>query len=220
MAKDLAERAENLPDTYRTLRSSAKDFADRIKKDNIPGLMKSGSTSAENQDGRQALHFATLALEALEKLMSDSCNGGGGFGDMTRGDMKFQVPKNLKQTMEQMLSALMSQGQNPGQGQGKTGAGSGLDGPADDGYQMGSYSPLNTPVFGPNRMSLPTTSTPGTAGDGRDVQGKASARITPIDSETIDTHGKSGIKSRSMDIESMPDKYKEAIKKYFGGNIE
>ena len=213
LVSDLFERANKLPDTYRNLRSSAKEFAELIEEFKIPGLMDKSATAAGNQDGRQARSFATLALEALEKLMSDCCNSP--FGSMCQGDMKFQVPKDMASTMAQMLAALLGQpGGSPGTG--GVGTGAGYGGPADDGFWMGGYSPINMPLFGPSRMMF-NPSLPGVTATGGSGAGTPGGRVAPADRERIDVKHKSGIKSRSMPLESVPEKYREAIRRYFGG---
>ena len=221
LAADLLERAGKLPDTYRNLRSSAKQFAELIHENQIPGLMGKGATAARNQDGRRARSFATLALEALEKLMSD-CKGEC-FGGMCQGDMPFSVPKDMASTMAQMLAALLGQSGRPGsgsdsQGVGGIGTGAGFGGSADDGFWMGGYSPINMPIFGPSRMMFRSTSQPGvraTSGSGR---GTGTGRVAPEDTEKMDVKHKGDLRSRSMPLENVPEKYREAIKRYFGGD--
>jgi len=210
---DLYDRAGKLPDTYRDLRSSAKEFADLVGKYGIPGLMAEAAGAAGNQDGRQAHSSATLALEALEKLMSD-CKGG--FGGMCRGqNMKFRVPKDVAATLAQMLASLLGQGQSQGIGQ-SPGIGAGPVGPSQDGFWMGGYSPMNMPVYGPSRMMFPSTSMDvrATAGSG---SGAGSGHVAPGDSERINVKHKSEVGSRSMPLENVPEKYRNAVKRYFGG---
>ncbi len=207
--KDLLERAAPLPDKYRTLRSTAADFALRIAELEIPELMSKGSSAAENQDGKRAHHFATLALEKLEQLLTD-CKGDSGFGSLCQGEIAFNVPKDLKSTLEQMLAAIRMRMGRPGSGSGP-GIGAGAGGDASDGYSTGSYSPLNVPVFGPDRMDFSTAG----RGSGGGGAGRGRARLGPGATEAMRITEPGKIRSESMPLEKVPPKYLEAVKKYF-----
>lgn len=206
--EDLIARANKLPNKYRKLRSSALQFADRIYAYKIPDLMTSAADSAMNQDGRKAHHYATRALEKLLELMDE----GGMFGGMCRGNMpSFNVPKDVMATLSQMLCSAMARG-GEGTGQGGTGIGTGGDG--DDGYSIGGHSSFNTPVFGPNRMRFPAAGRSGTSGTGPSGAG-VGMRLRPAASETMSVTDHEDIGSESMPMEEIPDKYRDAVKRYF-----
>jgi hypothetical protein len=217
LTKDLAERARKLPDNLRTLRSSSLEFARLVTEYEIPNFMEQAADSADNQDGKQALHFATLALEKLEELMSECCSGQFGMMLQNEGDMKFEVRKDMESTVRQLLAAILAQmggGQDQGSGPGPVGAGM-IGGSANDGYWTGGYSPMNIPVFGPERMSFPGASDRGLTGKGVGSGSGGKGRISEDNSETMSITDTTDIESQSMPIEELPEKYREALKKYF-----
>jgi len=94
-------------------------------------------------------------------------------------------------------------------------AGSGpLGGDANDGYWTGGNSPLNVPVFGPERgsyQSSPAGTAAGAGGRGSRPDG------VPVHhtSETIGPSETSTVGKQVKPVEVMPEKYRDAIKKYF-----
>lgn len=212
---ELAEQAGKLPDEYSALRDSALEFAGKIDELQIPGFMDKASSAAENQDGRSAHQNALLALEKLKQMLSESNSGE--FGALGNCEIKFTVPKPIETTLQQMLSSMgMGMGRDGG-GSGMGGMGKdnmGLDGNPDDGYGMGGQSPLNTPVFGPDRMSF-RQSQAGNTGTGRDARGTYPVKVKVDSTEGFENTGTMDIRSESVPVENIPAKYRDAIKKYF-----
>lgn len=211
---DIMERSAGLPREFDALRFTALRFADLIGSYEIPDLMHKATDAAGNQDGRQTLHFSTLALEKLKELV-DNC-AGTEFGGLCKGEITFSVADStLKATLQQMLSSIMNRMGGRGK-QGAVGAGGGMiGGDPNDGYWTGGYSPLNVPVFGPERRSFPGGDQGGMifTGTGSGRGGARSSAKTA--SETMGNRGAMEIKAESLPLEQVPDKYRNAIKKYF-----
>lgn len=225
LVSELRDRSGKLPKDAMALRLSAEKFADQINELGIPGLMKDAVKASENQDGPKTLQSATLALEKLQQLMEDSKKSE--FGSLTQGEMKMNVKDELRSTLEQMLSAMAAriagQGSGDGQGQGSgsggVGMGSGgmLGGNPGDGYGSSAQSPLNIPVFGPERMSMDDLSARGGGvGGGRGAAGAGSTwKGTTVSESAKPAAGGSAVKGESAPMEAVPEKYKAAVKRYF-----
>ncbi len=218
--RDVATHANALPAKYRDLAASAREFLAAMKPLEIPALMTDAAEAARNEAGREAHRSATLALERMGQLMSD-CSGGS-FGGMCQGDMRFQVPKNLQTTMQQMLSAIgmrlgrggSGNGMGAGAGAG-TGMGMGMGGGAGDGYWMRGRSPLNVPTYGPPRTRFANPAGSGTGGVGPDAGGRSPTGQRVHESENLEGSGTGDINSDSLPLEQIPPKYREAVKRYF-----
>ena len=229
MRKDLRDRADALPPEFPILRATAEGFAKRIDELRVPSLMGSATLSARNEDIRESRRYATLALEKLQELVSQPDEGFGSMADAGSGggDKEFSVHEDLQQTLQQMMASMMlgasGQGRGHGMGMGLGGSGRGggglsgggtLGGSAGDGYRMGGHSPLNIPVFGPDRMSF-AGSDSGATGRSRDGAGVGDARVRSDASETMTVTDSQAVGSESMAIEEIPEKYREAVKRYF-----
>jgi hypothetical protein len=213
LRRDLVARAAELPAELPKLKSSAIEFADRIAELEIPPVMAKAGASASNQDGPGTHQNAKLALERLQELVTRS--EGSPFGGMCRGgsDFRFEV-KDMRETLQQLLAAMLGRGTGMGPARG---AGGGGIGDIDDGFAMGGYSTLNTPVYGPDRARLVS---PEFAGTGRalntDGAGAGAGRAQDGSSETMRLSPKDEPSGRSMPLERVPEKYREAVKRYFG----
>jgi hypothetical protein len=110
-----------------------------------------------------------------------------------------------------MMSGGMGMGRG-GMGQGRAaGAGAGSE---DDGYSMGSQSALNVPMYGPERASF--ASPGGSMGEGTGAQGRPTAvRSEAVGERGAGTPPEAAAGRGSPSIEQMPEKYREAIKRYF-----
>jgi len=118
--------------------------------------------------------------------------------------------------MQQMLQALMNQ--NGGEGKGGSGGfGGGGGGGGQDGYSVAGNASLQ--AYGPNRLqfsqSEPTRATGSKLG-GNKGTGKSNTVSLPSDSVKTDTFR---TPAESVIIpENIPDKYREAVKRYFSNN--
>lgn len=218
---ELQKCAGALPEAYADLKNSAIEFANEIGAREIPPTMGKAVGAAGNQDGRQTLHFAKLALERMKELKEEKKKTP--FGSLLDDKIGFGAGEGLKETLEQMLAAIgmgmgrgigrgMGTGRGDGIGIGSGGMGGGDSGSPDDGYSMGGMSPLNVPVFGPARMSFESRS--GVSGSGRGGLG-GTGRIGSHASEVLGARGADSVKSQSVPVETVPEKYRQALKKYF-----
>jgi hypothetical protein len=174
--------------------------------------------AGENQEARQTLHWATLALEKLRELMSSEC--GGGFGGMCEGKLRFKVSEELNKTLQQMLEAICQRLGGGGQeGQAGT-AGGGIGGDINDGYRTGGYSPLNIPALGPARTSFPGPGEGGRGQSGKGGSGGGHGEAKTTGTETMDPVPEGKPRGASLPIEQVPGKYRDAVKKYFGNGEE
>jgi hypothetical protein len=207
LVSDLSERARALPETYAVLAGSALEFAERIEREEITELMRQVAAAAENHDAKKARAFAANAMEKLEQILKDCRETA--FGGLCQGEMKFEVSEMLTATLEQMLTAILMQQGNDGE--------QGMDvGGDDDGYGTGGFSPLNIPVIGPDRMRFPDAGGAGGAGGGSDASCPAVPGVRPEASEKMSVEEKAGVSGRSLPPEAVPEKYRDAVKRYFG----
>ncbi|MCB1097492.1 MAG: hypothetical protein KDN22_18105 [Verrucomicrobiae bacterium] len=223
--KSLIEKAKGLEDeTEAEFRQHAEAFAERIDHYQIESDLKQARETAEQGEGSQALASARMALEKMRRVIEDTSPDG--FGALCQGECKAGLGEmpGLKETLEQMLSAIRGRfggrgtgsDQGNGSGQGVGVGGTGVGGSDESGSLMGGHSPLNVPVFGPDRLQLSpppgSTSSDGPAKAGRGTGPNADAVETnllpggansvPLDAETLPT-------------EKIPPKYRDAVKRYF-----
>lgn len=215
LVSDLQDRAGQLPADYDALRFSALKFAERVGTYEIPDLMKKAVNASENQDGKLTLHFATLALEKLKELISN-CSGTE-FGGLCQGQSQitFSVSDQIKSTLQQMLSAIMSRASGTGKGRIGLAGGGMIGGDQSDGYWSDGYSPLNVPVLGPARTAFPGGQEAGVTGPGSGRGRGPAAGARPAGAEALDRRGATEVKSESLPMEQVPEKYRDAIKRYF-----
>jgi hypothetical protein len=222
--KDTPVRAAALPDKYQALKSSAVEFVNLIGKYEIPEFMKKAIVAAENQQGEPTYRNAKLALERLEQLLKE-CGGsddgkgdpGTAFGRLCKGSGPGDWPDDLKSTLEEMLAAMCMRMGTGAYGQGTGMLGGGTDGgDVSDGYWAGGNSPLNIAVFGPQRTDY-VNGKAGGSGQSSDASCNVGVRVESGASENMSVRERSGVKSESMPLENVPEKYREAVKRYFSG---
>jgi hypothetical protein len=199
------------------LRDSALQFAGKIDELEIPDLMTQAVAAARNRDGGPLYRQASLALERMRSLLS-SCqgDGGGAFGGLMQCKLRFKVPDACRPTLQQMLGA-WKMGGGIGKGRGMGLAGMGLAGTADDGYAMEGYSPLNVPTYGPQRTALPRFASSGAAGTQGAGAGAGAARVADTAHERMGRVGSVEMDRRAVLPEKFPEKYRDALKRYFAG---
>lgn len=206
--EDIGNRSEKLPVKYNKLKYSALEFVDKVNELEIPALMLKAVDAAKNTEGKKTLVNAELALEKMKQLLSESEDNS--FGSCKGGCPSFNMRKNLGSTLQQMLDALKMLSSD-GRGQGVSGTGEGMfGGMPDDGYQSGMNSPLNIPIFGPQRTNSESVYGSGTPRP-------SDARINKSASEKLSRpkSGESEGKEKGVIYEDVPEKYREAVKKYF-----
>lgn len=208
---NLEEAATELPDEYLQLGDDAREFAETIQQLRIDELMQKAVLAAANQDGNQTSRNARHALEKLLELLKSCANSG--FGGLCQNQLRFSVNQELKTTLEQMLSAMMM-GRS---GTGISGiAGGGIvGGDINDGYSVGGASAINVPVFGPARSLSFSDSAAGSGNAKSGASGRGAALLTAEATDKLTVKEKAPDAGESLPPENIPDKYREAIKRYF-----
>ena len=156
------------------------------------------------------------------------CRKGNRFGGMCNGsDPGMQAPPDLQTTLQQMLWAMrrrsgQGDGRGSGQGSGRDGRGMGaggfgVGGDADSGYSMPGSSLFNVPVFGPQRTEFQPPTRSGMAAGGEGTGGVAGPAATVSDRDTEKAGARKAVTPESMMSERVPEKYREAVKRYFAG---
>ncbi|MBI3986486.1 MAG: hypothetical protein HY343_06180, partial [Lentisphaerae bacterium] len=217
--------ASQLPDEYAELGKSAQAFTTELRRLNIDGVMQLAVIAADNQDGRQTSRNARLALEKLQELLKKCSGSGSGsgtcsdFGGMCQGGgLPSDGKQDLAATLEQMLAAL-KMGKGRGSGEGGIGvAGGGIaGGDASDGYWSGGTSPINVPVYGPSRALSPSRASSRGGGGEEGAYCPPGASVRTAASETLTVPEKERGGGESVPPENIPEKYRDAVKRYFSG---
>lgn len=240
----IRENAKAVPQFAEPLARDAGAVADAVEGSGALALMEESELAAVNQDGDESHRKAALALERLQNMLKkladpppsapppdgdaqrpgqgQAQNAGNGFAAMIRGrgGLGFQPPDDLRTTLTQMLSALRRRsgsGGGSGDGMGTGGDGMGMDGgDGNDGYSMGGSSLFNVPVIGPQRMTYAggERGGEGHGSEGAGATAGAVSRVTGRESTRPEAKGGGAAESRMM-MERVPDKYREAVKRYF-----
>jgi hypothetical protein len=175
--------------------------------------MIASEKAAINEQPRESWRYALTALEKMEDVLKQCSRKG--FSQICSGEITFQVPQNLSRTMSQMLESLMKQySQGVGNGSGIGSAGIGMGG-AWEGSYMNGYSAFSMPVYGPERSNPLSSSHLGGVqkgaggGAGSHIGRKAHYSEKIIESDKNQTGGKSSYK------DSVPPRYREAVKAFY-----
>lgn len=215
LEEKLEHHARRLPPGYDLLRESSLEFVQKLRALRIPAIMRSGENACENEQPRQAWNYAGKALEKMETVLG-TCRSKC-FSRICSGNMGFKVPDPLSRTMSQMLESLMSQyGRGVGWGGGTGAAGVGIAG-AWEGSYLNGYSAFNVPVYGPERKN-PFSSEAAAAGADRNGPG-AGRRVTREVSfhEAIQDTEKDGAGGAGFSMESVPARYRKAVRSFYSG---
>ena len=211
LLKKMLTLKKELPEELEKLQLDIQFFIEEYRRTKIDFLLSQTIKQAGYRNGGQAYHFALLAQEKLESLLSNKKNS---FSCAARGQLPGNsLPGGMKGTAQQMLESLMNQ---LGQG-GLNGTGSGI-GPPGEGNSGGSGMPyLNVPVMGPKRLM---TGKSGSGGRGRGKGGDGHGMKRPISikySEKIDLTKPEFTETDSIILDQVPPRYRNAVKEYFGG---
>lgn len=212
-AKELQERADAIENPeLEGMIASTEEFLQALRMSDPQSVMDLGSKSGRLGAAEDAYVQAELARALLENLMSKS----NPFAQACQGQcMKFSVKfPDVNQTMQQLLEGLMCQnpGYNPGGGQGGGGMGAGGTGPT--GNAAPGFGMSDIPVLGPQRMMFEPASLGGTA-DGKGVSGKANPLAQAAETESM-APTESPLETKTApNPQSVPEPYREAVKKYF-----
>ena len=213
---ELEKRANAIENpALKPMQDSALDFAQQLRLSDPGSVMDAAAKHARDGASNDAYTNAELARSMLETFMQSPAP----FPQACKGRcMKFSIPNpDVNRTMQQLLEALMSQnpGMSPNQNQGAGGMGMGGTGPT--GSAAPGYSMSDLPVIGPERMQFDPTSL-GAQGKG-DSKSQRPTTGLPTTTET-GTHKQTEIRtgaSGAPEIDSVPQLYREAVKRYFSG---
>lgn len=239
----LRERAGALPDDFAQLRKDSLAFAKAVETCGADTNMQAAATAARSQRVREARVQAQEARDKLDALIKRACNsrgkdkGDGGqkpgedggdegecgnsFGQMCQGGRKFDIPgpPNLAATLAQMLAGMCANGNGTGRGGTGTGSGAGGGGSSDDGYWMPGGTPLSIPAYGPPRMEFSMPSASGLSVAGRGQPGGRGAGVMQVGTrERLGTAESIRTRTGGLSPELLPEKYRDAVRRYFGGN--
>jgi hypothetical protein len=213
-ASELKKRADACKDpALAPLVESSLQFLEALRLADPQSVMESGAKAGRLGVANDAFVQAELARGLLETLMQQEENE---FSQACQGQcMKFSIPRpDVNATMQQLLEGLMCQnpGMSPNQGQGGGGMGGGGTGPT--GNAAPGFSTMDLPVVGPQRMMFEPASMSGSAdGKGQTMPGKQAA--TAAESESMKPSERPRETQSAPDPESVPEPYREAVKRYF-----
>ena len=212
---ELRERAQALPEDpeLAALRQSALDFAGAIDKIRIPAEMSAAEAAAGKSDGSLSKEKVEQALVLLRSLLQKDGEGGEGAGFVQACKNPKFCPREPQQTTLRQLGQCKRPGIGVRMGLG-WGAGAG-SGEGDDGYSAGASTPLNIPMIGP-----PRTAFGGASGEGDNGTSAPSGERATIGRETAvealaGEAGSTG-STGALRLDEAPEKYREALKAYFG----
>jgi len=220
---ELREAAQALPDdsAWDEWRDSARAFAELITTLEIAADMQAAAASAQQYRGPGAYLMADQARAKMQQILNQ-CQGTP-MAELCQGMLPGGGSSGTMQpTLEQMMAAMLrrfGRGARAGEG-GSGGAGTGLPigGAIGDGYWMGGYSPLNTQVYGPDRMLLENSgdgsaeawhSLAGGSGHGDDAR-RSTAATGSIAAERQQTP-----RGEARAAADPPPRYRDAIHRYF-----
>ncbi|MBK1789947.1 hypothetical protein [Persicirhabdus sediminis] len=209
MKRELLKHAGNLDDEFAQMAADVQQFIELLDRLDIDNAMKAAETAAEKGQSIDAAANSILALSLMEQLLQQKNS----FCSMCKSRApRFTLPQDVAMTMQQMLEALMCQSQR-GQGNGNSGgAGGGGGGSGSDGYSVMGNS-LSIPMYGPDRAIFSPQqfmSAHGGAG-GKGALGTDGVKETNrIEIEQASQQSQAGPES-----ENVPDRYKDAVKRYF-----
>jgi hypothetical protein len=222
---ELERISKELQDIFKKIAEDSKEFIAEFKRKDPCKYMNEAALFAKNSDGRQACRSAVLALEKLMELM----NKENIISAMCRGDMCGNIPQKMRMTADQLLKSMFCKEKAApldGAGNGGNGGdGGNIGGDPNDGYHSSGFSSLDIPVKGPKRRSLSKSDSPGggqqSGGGGKKGScDNACKFISKKNSETMKGQGRKETKTRSVQVDSVPEKYRDAVKKYFKGELK
>ena len=210
---DLRAAAEKLPPELETMHQDVKDFLEVLEAFDIPSPMDAASAEALAGKSSESFNQAAMALRLLKQVLDELA--GNSFCQACQGQSqpRFQVKPDVAQTMQQMLEALMAQAGPQGQGAGQNGLGGGPGGGGQDGFSVPGNSGI--PAYGPDRLQFSTPQLAGRGGNsGPNGKGTGNSEKPPV-ANTLAPDEFRDPAEASIIPENVPDKYREAVKRYF-----
>lgn len=214
---ELPKRLEALPEAGASLREGAEKVLGLLEELQVSDQM---SDSAERASGGQvpgAAAAAALALANLDQILAKEEND---FCKICQGGMPgFCSGDGIASgALAQMLAALRGRAQGQGSGDGSGGGGAGgsdlaFGGIGGSGTAMRGMQ-LDIPLLGPPRINL--SNPPGaTGGPSKDKPGRGETTATATANEALPTEETPAAGGRSWTPESIPAKYREAVKQFY-----
>lgn len=209
MPEQMRRAAEAIPADagYEQLKAETAQFADSLEKSEAPKTMDRASNAAQNTDAPTASQAARQAHEQLAALLPEA--GENQFAGLCKGSCQRLFPQgdSLGKTLGQCLSGMMSRGRLGALGSG---------GPADDGYATQGFSPLELPVFGPQRTRFTPPARPVVTSLGSIREGLSkNPQIKAENQAQIEKPAGPNPGTASISLQQIPEKYRAAVRKYF-----
>jgi hypothetical protein len=208
--RQAADEAERVPELGK-LAEDARNFAGALQGSGAAGLMQESERGTVNDRGTLAHQRAQEGLERLEALLPQP--GGPGscsFTGLCRGFLPQRVPAGTEETLGQLMQGMMAR---RGSGSGG-GGGAGMSG--EDGYAVASYSRMNLPIFGPNRTVMMPQASAGLSSTGSAGEaGSGDGLLRRGDQESLEARADRAQDGGSLDRQKIPEKYREAVRRYF-----
>jgi hypothetical protein len=214
---ELPERLEGLPEEAASLREGAEKVLGQLESLQVSDQMSDSVAQASEGKVPGAAASAALALANLDQILAKEKNDfcqicQGGMPGFCSGD---GVAANA---LAQMLAALRGRAMGQGSGDGSGGGGDGgstvaMGGTGGSGTAMRGMQ-LDIPLLGPPRINL--SNPPGAAGGpSKDRPGQGEATATETATEAIPTEETPASGARTWSPESVPSKYREAVKQFY-----
>lgn len=205
MPEQMREAAEQIPDGsgYDKLKADAIDFAGQLQQSGASQSMGKASSAAQNTNAPGASQSARQAHEQLAALLPQ--NEGNQFAGLCQGQCQGLFPSDSKsgKTLAQGLAGML-------------GRGGGAGGPNDDGYATQGHTPLNLPVFGPQRTRLTPPPRPAITSLGSIRDGLTAApQLNEENQASISKPAEEVTGAASLSLQQIPEKYRSAVRKYF-----
>ena len=212
---ELKLRLEGIPagdPALAPLVNSAFEFLTELDAAAPETLMDAAAAHGKAGEANDAFTNAELARELLERLLSKPEP----FPEavMGKAPQLDGVPADVNANIEQMLKALLGQNPgNPGEGQ-ASGEGFGLGGMAPQGAAANGV-PMDLPVVGPERLQFDPLASSSKSDGGKGRTGSVAPLPETAESGTIKPTGDRKGESSSLSPESIPEPYREAVKRFF-----
>ena len=217
--KELRDAAEALPGKYQEFKAEALDFASRAGDAGIQLSMERAMERAKKVNTPDTFVNSQLALAGMDSLltagdrMCRACDGSQPHFQFSMEGMN----QTMAQTLAQMLSGMGRRHgfpQSPESPGAANAAGPGIGG--DSGYAMLGDPIMQSPVYGPGRMtfsgdsSLRGEARGNGSGNSRSpmVQRDATASIEPNASRTD--------ARRQLSLRDVPERYRDAVRRFYG----
>ncbi|NOY76188.1 MAG: hypothetical protein GXP32_10435, partial [Kiritimatiellaeota bacterium] len=222
LKKKLAESAEALPRSFDRFKRDTLLFLTKMDDRGIIFHLKRASDNAMAANGDSACKYAELALENMIMLLDSEIKKNNVFAKLCRGDISSGlcgggIPGDCMGSASQMLRSILRRCRGANGMGTETSAGGGT-GNLDDGYSMKGSSMLNTPVFGPKRSSFGanTSSRHSLSRSTKHGVGVGAGKSVSRDmTERIKLDVQKEVETEGVQLDEVPGKYRDAVKKYF-----